>query len=104
MLAAGAVHASNWISFGNARSGGEVFFSTDIQGKGSIKRVWSKVVFTPNTEKGNDDKWIGSAIVLNAFNCENETSRDEATTIYYQDGTGCPPASLESRPARHGVA
>ncbi len=92
LFAYGPVQASEWVSLGkSADEKSEA--SVDVSGiriTGTVRRAWSKMVFPPHTAKGsgpNSDKWKSSEVSLEAFDCDNQTGRTEAVTIYYYDGS-----------------
>jgi hypothetical protein len=94
LLTSGTVQASDWVSVGKAtqKSGEAEFFvdTSSIRATGANRRAWVKMVFGPNAQRGFGEdakKWQSYSVIRFAFDCDAETSRTEATTIYFTDGT-----------------
>jgi hypothetical protein len=90
LLACGTAQASEWVSIGKTNTV-EIFFDvSSIRVEGLIRRAWVKRVLKPHTTKytgGDANKWWSETRERIAFNCSDETSREEATTVYYDDGS-----------------
>jgi hypothetical protein len=99
LLACGTAQASNWVSIGKDAVGHEAFVDvSSIRVVGAIRRAWFKAVYVRHTmrETGGPDanKWWSTSVHRRAFNCGEETTRSEALTVYYEDGTnGSDPAA-----------
>lgn len=92
LLAYGTAQASEWVSLGKSDSGSQHFLDvSSIRVAGPIRRAWIKTVLAPQSFReptGPDaNKWWRASIVRTAFNCNLEASRNEAITVYYEDGT-----------------
>ena len=94
LLTSGAAQASDWVSVGKAnKNGGEAEFFVDnssIRATGALRRAWTKMVFGPNAMRGEGKdakKWVSNTVIRIAFDCKEETSRSEAVTVYFTDGT-----------------
>jgi hypothetical protein len=92
LLACGTAQASEWVSIGKTDDGTRetLVDVSSIRVMGSIRRAWTKTVFTHHTVRGFGDdasKWETSQMTRQAFNCGEEMARFEAATIYYDDGT-----------------
>ena len=91
LLACGTAQAAEWVMVG--KSTGDQEASVDVSSiriAGEIRRAWVQVTMAPNFRRGtgeNSNKWWHSFLSRYAFNCGEETSRSEALTIYYTDGT-----------------
>jgi hypothetical protein len=90
LLACGTAEASEWVSAAKTDIT-EIFFDvSSIRVEGPIRRAWVKSVLKPHTTKytgGDANKWWSETRERIAFNCSDETSREEATTVYYDDGS-----------------
>jgi|NGEPerStandDraft_6_1074524.scaffolds.fasta_scaffold53209_4 hypothetical protein len=92
LLACGTAQGSEWVSVNKTDDGKieELVDVSSIRVAGEIRRAWVKLVYAPHTKRGSDDdanKWESESVSREAFNCGAETSRAEALTIYYDDGT-----------------
>jgi hypothetical protein len=92
LIVGGTAHASEWVSLGKTDDGTEAFVDvSSIRVTGAIRRAWMKTVMPPQTAKGEGsdgkEKWMSSIVNRFAFNCADETSRYEATTYQFDDGT-----------------
>jgi hypothetical protein len=91
LLACGMVHASEWASVGNGNDGKETFVDlSSIRITGPVRRAWTKMVVLPHTVEGDGPhagKWLSYLASYYAFNCADATSRSEAMTYYFDDGT-----------------
>ena len=91
LLACGTAQASEWVSLGKNGQGAEALVDvSSIRIAGNIRRVWTKVIFTTHTHKGVNEyanKWVNYELGHDAFDCGNETQRNEALNIYFEDKT-----------------
>jgi hypothetical protein len=89
LMACGTAQAAEWASLGNTDNGTFVIFVdvSSIRVAGQVRRAWVKFVFTPHTVRGVGDKWKTKAVYFDAYDCKEESSRVEATTTYFEDGT-----------------
>jgi hypothetical protein len=104
IVASAMAQASEWVSIGPSKdrqSEGFVDISS-IKIVGPIRRVWLKFVDVPHTTKGNGadrEKWLGQVLVHYAFNCDDETAKLDAQTIYFDDGTSTTAPSYSLLPS-----
>ena len=92
LLACGAVQASEWVSVSHSTDGADELFVdvSSIRVINGIRRAWDKWVPARQTVKGageNSHRWVSYELGRSAFNCGEETSKIQALTIYYADGT-----------------
>lgn len=92
LLACGSVQAAEWVSVGKAADIKATNFVdvSSIRVAGEIRRAWVKTVFAPNAQRGrgsNADRWLSDELSRYAFNCGEETFREEAEIQYFSDGT-----------------
>ena len=88
MLFVGVAHASDW-QFLRASHDGKLKLYLDVSSVRATvaeRRVWAKFVFLPHTNR-QGKKWVQDSVVRMAFNCEDETNREEAVTMHYADGS-----------------
>jgi hypothetical protein len=91
LLTSGTAQASDWVSAAKSTDGRmELFVDvSSIRTLDPIRRAWIKMVFA-HAQKGlgqDKNKWWSYSVTRFAFDCKEETSRSEALTIYYTDGT-----------------
>jgi hypothetical protein len=91
LLACSTARASEWISLGESANGTQVT-TVDVSSisiVGSVRLAWRKVVFAAHSRKSPTDanKWQSYQVVRDAINCAEGTSRFEAVSYYYEDGT-----------------
>jgi hypothetical protein len=93
VLACGAVRAAEWVSVSASTDGKQARFVdvASIRVTGEIRRAWFKSVFPPHTMRVTSgpeaNKWWRQSVERAAFNCSEETRREEGFTIYFADGT-----------------
>ena len=91
LLAFGSLHAAAWVQVGTGNDGNKVLVDTSsITVAGAIRQAWLKMIFPPHTHKGLGDdanKWMDFNLNHAAFNCSDGTSKSDALTDYYDDGT-----------------
>ncbi len=91
VLACGTAQASKWVFVVEAANGkGQVFIDTQsIRIDGNIRRAWFKSVYAPHSvpDPPGSGRYSAYNVTRAAFNCSEETSRVEAITIYYEDGS-----------------
>jgi len=91
LLACGTAEASEWVSVGMSVHKIEIFIDvSSIRVTGGIHRAWVKLVHHNHDQRGNGDdagKWLSHSVSRDAFNCTEETTRAEALTWYFEDGT-----------------
>jgi hypothetical protein len=97
LLACGTAQASEWVSVATGHQGKQELLVdvSSIRIAGEIRRAWVKTVYALHSRNlsDNPNKWAKQVVSREAFNCADETARDEAFTIYYEDGTiDAPPA------------
>jgi adenine-specific DNA-methyltransferase len=83
---------TGWVSIGKDAAGHETFVDvSSIRVVGAIRRAWFKSVYVSHTMRETDgpdaNKWWSASVHRRAFNCGEETTRSEALTVYYEDGT-----------------
>jgi hypothetical protein len=103
LLACGTAQASEWVSVTTVNHGKQELLVdvSSIRVAGEIRRAWVKYVYAPHSERYSDDvnKWVREAVSRDAFNCREETARDEALIVYNEDGTiDAVPANLYPTP------
>ncbi len=89
LLACGVVEASDWVQVGASSNNGELMLvdvSSVLITDGMIRRVWTKIVYLPQTET-RSNKWIAYDMSRWAFNCNEQTGSAEAFIAYYEIGT-----------------
>lgn len=91
-LACSAAAASDWRAAAQSKDGMEHVFVdvASIHIEGVTRRAWEKWVPAHHTMRGtgeNAKKFISYELSRVAFNCSDETSKTEATVIYFSDGT-----------------
>jgi len=91
LLACSAARASDWVSLGKTTDGKQEGFVDvlSIRAVGNIRRAWFKTIFVPHTmnSAGTSKKSLDYTLGREAFDCAEETHRNEAGTVYYEDGT-----------------
>lgn len=91
LLVCGTAQAADWVSVANSVDGKQEFFVdvSSIRVAGDIRRAWFKTTFLPHTMQApeNPKKWWSDDLSRDVFNCAEETSRREALTMHYEDGT-----------------
>jgi len=104
LLVCGTSQASQWVSVSKGEGGKTetLVDASSIRIAGNVRRAWVKFVFAPHTERGNSsyaDKWVSFFLTRTAFNCSQETARDEAQNAYFENGTSASvPASNYPEP------
>lgn len=92
LLTCGAAQAADWVLAAHSADGMEEMFVdvSSIRVAADIRHLWDKWVPTPHTNKGfgkNANKPIIYEVAKVAFNCSEETVKEDALTVYYEDGT-----------------
>ena len=93
LLACGSALAAQWTFVARSEGGKHERYIdvSSIRVTGDIRRAWFKSVYAAHVAKddsGSDaNKWWSSTVGLRAYNCSEGTSRFEAQTVYYEDGT-----------------
>ena len=91
MLACGTAQAAEWVSITKSADGKQEYVvdTSSIRVASDIRRAWFKTFFVPHSMQApeNPKKWWSAELSRDAFNCTEETHRNEAITIYYEDGT-----------------
>ena len=92
LLMYGSAHASEWVSIGESEDGHQEMLVdvSSIRVASGIRRAWIKFVNAPHTVRGTgseSSKWAAYSVTNYSFNCTEGTSRAEALTTYYEDGT-----------------
>lgn len=90
MHVCGAAAASEWMPVAVSTNKTHFVDISSIRVTGNIRRMWIKTVFQTKTEKGSGEdanKWLKHVLYHQAFDCDNESARDEAEIDYYDDGT-----------------
>jgi hypothetical protein len=85
-----ALAAPQWVPVGSSFNGKvEAFVDIgSISVSGDIRRASFKYVYAPRGHKDERvNKWEKVSFNQQAFNCANETSRIEAMSVRYEDGT-----------------
>lgn len=87
-----------WVSLGKSVNGDENLIDVSSLRVAGAAAAWFKTVYAAHSAKetlGPDaNKWWGKSVERAAFNCSDETTRAEAITVYYEDGTnGSDPAA-----------
>ena len=67
-----------------------------IQITNGIRRAWRKIVHAPHTQ-ALKNKWVSVDVILDAWNCEENSERMEAMVVYFEDGSD-QHTSAEMRP------
>lgn len=86
-LAGATAMASEWVSLGKAGEGQEstVDVSSIRLGDG-VRRASFKEVLAPRAVRGGGNSWVMFVRRRVAFNCEEQSMREESVTAYYNDG------------------
>jgi hypothetical protein len=92
LLVCGTSQASEWVVAAHSKDDMQTAFVdvSSIEIVGGIRHFWDKLFRKPHTMKGfgeNANKPIIYELSKLAFNCSEETVRQQARTIYYEDGT-----------------
>jgi hypothetical protein len=92
MLACGTAQASEWVSVGTSEGGKKEHLvdASSIRVDGQIRHAWFKIRYAPHTQKGVAEYasvWETDSEFRDSFNCAEETSRNEALNVHFEDGT-----------------
>jgi hypothetical protein len=92
LLASGTTWAAGWVSLGKVENGNKETFVdvSSIRIDGKIRSSTSKVVLAPHTVAGAGEsasKWISEITYRFTFRCAQRSSRIDAMTAYFDDGT-----------------
>jgi hypothetical protein len=101
LLACSSAQASDWkrVATGKNTNAVEFVDVSSIRIDGNIRRAWVKVIYSPHTQSTDgDQRWWKEARAKEAFNCRDETSSDEAITVYFEDGGNTSPTGIYPTP------
>jgi hypothetical protein len=104
LLTSGTVEAAEWVSLGKPGNGKKETFVdvSSIRIDGKTRSGASKVVLASHSVTGagdNANKWISEISYLFTFDCYEKSSRVDAMTAYFDDGTNwSEPASAFPKP------
>src|SRR3954466_12623002 len=91
LLAGGSSQAAEWVQAGTGKDATKVWVDTSsIAVAGPIRQAWLKMTFPVHSQRGSGDdasKWVDFSLNHAAFNCGESTSKSDALTDYYDDGT-----------------
>jgi hypothetical protein len=89
LLACGTAQASEWqLVTADTRFTKKFFVDvSSIKVMGSVRHAWVKSVEVPHQVQAEEGKYVDYTIVRWAFNCAEATSKPDAGTEYYEDGT-----------------
>ena len=88
LLACGTAQAAEWVSVNRSAGERPAELFVDVSGiklANGIRRAWDKLAPARHTLKGSGDnarRWVSYELARVAFNCDEETERDEALAIY----------------------
>jgi hypothetical protein len=92
LVACSTAQASEWVPVAESTDGTEEVFVdvSSIRIDGNIRHAWEKLVPAHHTMKGLGEyahKHIIYELTKVVVNCSEETAKEDAVTIYYEDGT-----------------